>query len=83
MHPRISPQSRTELLLALRLRYQQATKQEKATILDEFAAVAGCHRKHAIRLLSGRAIASCARPPGWTAEPTTRPCGKPSSSCGM
>jgi hypothetical protein len=49
----ISKQTRTELLGALRQRYQRAPKQEKAKILDEFVAVAGCHRKQAIRLLLG------------------------------
>ena len=53
MHPTISTQTRTELLEALRQRYRRASKQEKAKILDEFVAVAGCHRKHAIRLLAG------------------------------
>jgi ribosomal protein L22 len=53
MHPTINPQTRTELREALRQRYQQASKQEKAKILDEFVAVAGCHRKRAIRFLGG------------------------------
>ena len=53
MHTTISQQTKTELLQALRQRYLQASKQEKAKILDEFVAVAGCHRKHAVRLLTG------------------------------
>lgn len=52
MHNTIGKQTRTELLDALRQRYQLASKQDKAKILDEFVAVAGCHRKHAIRLLT-------------------------------
>jgi hypothetical protein len=52
MHTPISKQARTELLAALRQRYQRASKTDKAKILDEFVAVAGCHRKHAIRLLT-------------------------------
>jgi hypothetical protein len=40
------------LLELLRQRYQQAAKHDKTKILDEFVAVAGCHRKHAIRLLT-------------------------------
>ena len=60
MHPTISPQTRTELLDALRQRYQQASKQEKAKILDEFVAVAGCHRMHAIRLLGGTRLLTSA-----------------------
>ncbi len=34
-------------------RYRGATRTERLRILDEFAAVTGYHRKHAIRLLSG------------------------------
>ena len=41
-----------EVLEALRQRYQRAAKLDKTKILDEFVAVAGCHRKHAIRLLA-------------------------------
>lgn len=35
----------------IRARYRKAHKKLKATILDEFCAVCGYHRKHAIRLL--------------------------------
>ncbi|MGH9461205.1 MAG: integrase catalytic domain-containing protein [Vicinamibacteria bacterium] len=35
----------------LRQRYRESTKHEKGRILDEFVAVAKCHRKHAVRLL--------------------------------
>jgi hypothetical protein len=52
MHNTISKPTRSELLEALRERYQQAPKSEKSKVLDEFVAVAGCHRKHAIRLLA-------------------------------
>jgi len=41
----------TELIIALRERYRSANKTEKATILDEFVALSGYHRKHAIRRL--------------------------------
>jgi len=47
----ISRQARKELIAALRLRYKDATKKEKSLILDEFVALAKCHRKHAVRLL--------------------------------
>lgn len=40
-----------ELLEAIRPRYLKASKAEKTQILDEFVAVTGYHRKHAIRLL--------------------------------
>ena len=52
MHAKISPQTKHELLAALRERYRQAAKMEKSRILDEFVAIAECHRKHAIRLLT-------------------------------
>ena len=52
MKRKITKQARAELIEAVRHRYQRATKQEKAKILDEFVAVAGCHRKHGVRLLS-------------------------------
>jgi hypothetical protein len=53
MRDTIDKHTRTELLRALRQRYRLGSKQDKAKILDEFVAVAGCHRKHAIRLLIG------------------------------
>src|ERR1700694_831733 len=52
MYSKISKQTKAELLGALRERYGQATKQEKSKALDEFVALAGWHRKHAIRLLT-------------------------------
>ena len=54
MHKGISKQARTELIEALRVRYREGTKREKTQILNEFVAVAGCHRKHAVRLLRDR-----------------------------
>lgn len=47
----IGSQARRELVAALRERYEQATKAGKGTILGEFTAVSGYHRKHAVRLL--------------------------------
>ncbi len=44
---------RTELLEAVSTRYGGARRLERSRILDEFVAVTGWHRKHAIRLLSG------------------------------
>ena len=52
MKRKISKQARGEIIEALRQRYRGASKQEKTKILDELVAVAGCHRKHAIRLLT-------------------------------
>jgi hypothetical protein len=42
-----------EYLKSIYDRDHQATREEKSTILDEFCRTAHCHRKHAIRLLSG------------------------------
>ena len=50
----VSKSARKEILAAVRVRYEQASKLEKGKILSEFAAVAGYHRKHAIRLLNPR-----------------------------
>jgi len=46
--------SRQEYLAAIRQRYSEASKEEKELILQEFCAVCGYHRKHAIRLLNRR-----------------------------
>ena len=53
MDKSISRQVRGELIEALRQRYRGATKGEKTLILDQFIALTGCHRKHAVRLLNG------------------------------
>ena len=43
--------ARDELVTAIAGRYEQADRAERSRILDEFAAVTGFHRKHAMRLL--------------------------------
>jgi len=43
--------TRRELIEALQVRYQAGALSEKTAILDEFAALTGYHRKHAIRVL--------------------------------
>ena len=48
----ISRMARKELLGTIRDRYQNSTRKDKGRILDEFTAVTGLHRKHAIRLLT-------------------------------
>ena len=48
----ISGVTRTEVLRAIRNRYREASKKDKSRMLDEFVALVGCHRKHAVRLLS-------------------------------
>ena len=50
---KVSMATRAELILAIRERYGSAERPEKAKILDEFVAVTGFHRKHAMRLLRG------------------------------
>lgn len=52
MGNRISMATRKELLKAIRERYRDKTRREKSRILDEFVAVTGYHRKHALRLLN-------------------------------
>jgi hypothetical protein len=49
---KISKAARKEIVAAVRTRYEQASKLEKGSILREFTAVSGYHRKHAIRLLN-------------------------------
>lgn len=44
--------TRAKLLEAVGARYRDATQTQCSRILDEFAAVAGYHRKHAIRPLA-------------------------------
>ena len=48
---RISMATRDELVAALSGRYAASTRKERGRILDEFTAVSGLHRKHAMRLL--------------------------------
>ena len=48
---RISMATRDELVAAVSDRYGQASRAERGRILDEFTAVTGLHRKHAVRLL--------------------------------
>jgi hypothetical protein len=53
---RVSMAARDELVVAIAKRYSGSLRSEKARILDEFVAVTGYHRKHAMRLLrEGRA----------------------------
>src|SRR3954467_10745722 len=48
---RISMAAREELVAAITGRYSQADRTERGRILDEFTAITGFHRKHAMRLL--------------------------------
>lgn len=56
MGKEISGEARTELIEAIDGRYRTGSRAEKLRILDEFVAVTGYHRKHAIRILSGRRV---------------------------
>src|SRR3954471_20239133 len=51
MMRQISMAARDELVAAVADRYAQGDRGERGRILDEFAAVTGYHRKHAMRLL--------------------------------
>src|SRR5438093_7375863 len=52
---KLSTGARQELVEAVTARYQDATAEAKHHILDEFIAVTGYHRKHALRLLNREA----------------------------
>lgn len=52
----VSKQTRREVTQALRERYARASRAEKARILDEFVALSGYHRKHAIRVLRRKSL---------------------------
>jgi hypothetical protein len=47
----MSPRSKKEYIEAIYVRYKNASRKQKALILNEFCATLGFHRKHAIRLL--------------------------------
>ena len=49
----ISMTTRDELVVVLRERYARSGRAERGRMLDEFSAVTGFHRKHAMRLLRG------------------------------
>ena len=48
---RVSMATRDELIRALSRRYSEVKRIERSRILDEFVAVTGYHRKHAMRVL--------------------------------
>lgn len=47
----MSKDTRDELVTAIARRYRESGRKEKTRILDEFVAVTGYHRKHALRVL--------------------------------
>ena len=62
MTRQLSMATRKELINAVRQRYGNTGHAEKRRLLDEFVALTGYHRKHAIRVL-GRAPGASAPPP--------------------
>src|SRR3954451_20567294 len=48
---RISMATRDELVAVVAERYARSARKDRSRILDEFTAVSGLHRKHAMRLL--------------------------------
>jgi hypothetical protein len=62
---RVTMATRDELVVvvAVQERYANGERREKTRILDEFVAVTGYHRKHAVRVLRRKPTArGCARP---------------------
>ena len=59
---RVSMATRDELVAAVVERYRQSGRHDKTRILDEFVAVTGFHRKHAMRLLRGGSTDRRTRP---------------------
>src|SRR3978361_694293 len=51
---RISMATRDELVAVVAERYARSARKDRSRILDEFTAVSGLHRKHAMRLLRMR-----------------------------
>jgi len=53
---KVSVATRRELIEAVGERYRAANRASKGTVLDEFVAVTGFHRKHAMRILQQEAF---------------------------
>jgi hypothetical protein len=60
----VSLETRRELSAAVAERYRAADRLGKKAILDEFVKVTGYHRKHAIRIMSGKQVAGQQNPVG-------------------
>jgi len=54
MDNKISTHAKEELIQVLKVQYRKSLKMQKSQILNQFIAVSGYHRKHAIRLLNGK-----------------------------
>ena len=59
---RVSMATRDELIAGLAKRYSEVGRMERSRILDEFVAVTGYHRKHAMRILRGGPTSSRCQP---------------------
>lgn len=53
--------TRAELLAAVGDRYRRGDRDERGRVLDEFTALTGYHRKHAIRLLAREPVPKAKR----------------------
>jgi hypothetical protein len=60
----VSLETRRELSAAIAERYRAADRLGKKAILDEFVKVTGYHRKHAIRIMSGKQVTEQQNPVG-------------------
>ena len=54
MDNKISTHAKEELIQVLKVQYRKSVKMEKSQALNQFIAVSGYHRKHAIRLLNNK-----------------------------
>src|SRR3954453_15505540 len=59
---RVSMATRDDLVAAVIERYSKGRRAEKGRILDEFVAVTGFHRKHAVSVLRGGQAKRCSAP---------------------
>ena len=59
---RVSMATRDELIAGLAKRYSDVGRMERGRILDEFVAVTGYHRKHAMRILRAGPTSSRCQP---------------------
>lgn len=75
---KISTETRRELVATIQERYRSASPLDKQRILDEFVALTGYHRKHAIRVLGSGSTPRLLRPrrvSGSTVKLLRRPSG--------
>lgn len=79
---RVSMATRDELVAAVAQRYREADRADKSKILDEFSAVTGFHRKHAMRLLRSGFPSRAPSRERLQRRLTPRLCGKRCSFCG-